>query len=76
MIDFYKSCPHGEHKCNKHAKYNSFQIIFLQFSKAHFFVVLSCFSWAIEVTSILLKEKIQSNQIFKQIGLDSLLAKI
>ena len=23
LIDFYKSCLHGEHKCNNHAKYNS-----------------------------------------------------
>ena len=30
MVDFYKSCLHGEHKCNNHAKYNSFQMIFLQ----------------------------------------------
>ena len=30
VMDFYKSCLHGEHKCNNHAKYNSFQMIFLQ----------------------------------------------
>ena len=22
-MDFYKSCLHGEHKCNNHAKYKS-----------------------------------------------------
>ena len=27
---FYKSCLHGEHKRHNHAKYNSFQMIFLQ----------------------------------------------
>ena len=27
---FYKSYLHGEHKCNNHEKYNSFQMIFLQ----------------------------------------------
>ena len=31
-------------------------MIFLQLLKDYFLVVLSCFSWAIEVTSILLKE--------------------
>ena len=30
LIDFYKSCLHGEHKGNSHAKYNSFQMIFPQ----------------------------------------------
>ena len=43
-------------------------MIFLQLLKDYFLVVLSCFSWAIEVTCILLLKKIQSNQKLKQIG--------
>ena len=43
-------------------------MIFLQLLKDYFLVVLSCFSWAIEVTSMLLLKKIQSNQKLKQIG--------
>ena len=43
----------------------------------YFLVVSSSFSWVIEVTSILLKENsVKPNIKLKQIGLDSLLAKI
>ena len=50
VIDFYKPRLHGEHECNNHAKYDSFQMIFPQLLKEYFLVVSSCFSWNIEVT--------------------------
>ena len=50
VIDSYKLPLHGEHKCNNHAKYDSFQMTFPQLSKDYFLVVSSCFSWDIEVT--------------------------
>ena len=53
VIDFYKSPLHGEHKCNNHAKCDSFQMTFPQLSKDYFLVVSSCFSWDIEVTEAL-----------------------
>ena len=58
---------------NKHAKYSSFQMIFLYAVLKgllfFFFFFFSCYSSAIEVTSILLGE--DSVKPLKQIGLDS-----
>ena len=67
VIDFYKSSPHGKEFFS-----NDFPAVV-----DYFLVVSSSFSWVIEVTSILLKENsVKPNIKLKQIGLDSLLAKI
>ena len=76
VMDFYKSCLHGEHKCNNDAKYNSFHLKWFSCSCKRTTFLLFHHVFLGYWSDKRFVERKFNQTILNQIGLDYLLAKI